>query len=482
MAFNKKSLGQWILMISNCLALSIGGCVGTLLIRFYFLHGGNRIWLCAWLQTAGCPLLFLPIWISSRTTKSSESTHVTRNLCLASAVIGVLTGLDNFLYSWGLAYLPLSTSSLVIAPQLAFNAFFAFFLVKQKFTPYSINGIILLIMGAVMLAFHANGDRPKGVTKEQYWLGFFAAGLAAALYGFILPLIELVYKKTTVRITYTLVMEMQLIMSFSATVFCTIGMLVNKDFQAIGREASLSDVEVLAVILFHEKFTGEKGMALAMALWGFTSYFYGEYKSSIVQTSNMPEEHRQGSESAVTPKGEELSLELVVEEPKSDKTTQCPSKPKKEWRKRNEPPLEKVDSLAAVPPSSVLDSVLVVSCPELVIPTDLDPTSSDPREIVGVPSPVTCSDGVSPTSFGSSQDIPIQLIVDMDNSFELNPHTGSFQDPPPEDPVPFIEVKQKNRRRNSPIGLTLFLLLRSSQKLEEGTPLLAKSPHLLGGP
>ncbi|GLJ10936.1 hypothetical protein SUGI_0138410 [Cryptomeria japonica] len=366
MPLDKKSLGQWILLISNCLALSIGGCVGTLLIRFYFLHGGNRIWLCAWLQTAGCPLLFLPIWISSRTEKPSESTHVTRNLCLASAVIGVLMGLDNFLYAWGLAYLPLSTSSLVIAPQLAFNAFFAFFLVKQKFTPYSINSIILLTMAAAMLAFHSNGDRPKGVTKEQYWLGFFAAALAAALYGLILPLLELVYKKTTVRITYTLVMEMQLVMSFSATVFCTIGMLVNKDFQALGKEASLSDVgefkyymslvwnaiswqlfligvygvifltsslwsavlmssltpviEVLAVILFHEKFTGEKGMALAMALWGFTSYFYGEYKTSIVQTSNMPEEYRQGSES-VTPKGEELALELVVEEPKSDKTT-----------------------------------------------------------------------------------------------------------------------------------------------------------------
>lgn len=38
--------------------------------------------------------------------------------------------------------------------------------------------------------------------------------------------------------------------------------------------------EVLAVIFFHEPFSGGKGVALALALWGFTSYFYGEYQES----------------------------------------------------------------------------------------------------------------------------------------------------------------------------------------------------------
>lgn len=366
MESNKRGLGQWILLVLNCVALSIGGAAGTMLIRFYFLHGGNRIWFTAWLQTAACPLLILPIWISSRTKQPSESTHVSPKLFLASVAIGILTGLDNFLYSWGLAYLPLSTSSLVIAPQLAFNALFAFFLVKQKFTVYSVNAIILLTMGSVMLAFHADGDRPQGVTSREYWLGFFAAGAAAALYGFILPLIELVYKKTTRKITYTLVMEMQLLMSLSASVVCTVGMVVNKDFPAVWREAMESDVgkfnyymsvvwnavswqlffigvygvifltsslwsavlmasltpgtEVLAVVIFNEKFTGEKGMSLAMSLWGFTSYFFGEYKKGLLQNINTPMEHRQISQSA-TVKDEAPTLELVVEEPRSNNAT-----------------------------------------------------------------------------------------------------------------------------------------------------------------
>ncbi|XP_020596465.1 purine permease 3-like [Phalaenopsis equestris] len=36
--------------------------------------------------------------------------------------------------------------------------------------------------------------------------------------------------------------------------------------------------EVFAVFFFHEKFDGEKGVALALSLWGTASYFYGEYK------------------------------------------------------------------------------------------------------------------------------------------------------------------------------------------------------------
>ncbi|GLJ10937.1 hypothetical protein SUGI_0138420 [Cryptomeria japonica] len=84
--------------------------------------------------------------------------------------------------------------------------------------------------------------------------------------------------------------------------------------------ASLTPVvEVLAVVILHEKFTREKGMALAMALWGFTSYLYGEYQNCILQNNNMPEEHRQGCEFVIL-KEEESSLELVAEEPKSNKT------------------------------------------------------------------------------------------------------------------------------------------------------------------
>lgn len=38
--------------------------------------------------------------------------------------------------------------------------------------------------------------------------------------------------------------------------------------------------EILAVIFYQENFKAEKGVALALSLWGFVSYFYGEIKQN----------------------------------------------------------------------------------------------------------------------------------------------------------------------------------------------------------
>ncbi|PKI74209.1 hypothetical protein CRG98_005447 [Punica granatum] len=160
--------------------------------------------------------------------------------------------------------------------------------------------------------------------------------LAAALYGLMLPLVELSYHKAKQVMTYSLVMEYQLVMSISATIFCTVGMLVNKDFQAIRREAKEFDLgefkyylvlvssgilwqcfflgaigvifcasaltsgiivsvmlpvtEVLAAIFFKEKFSAEKGVSLVLSLWGFASYFYGEFKQNKKRNQNQNHE------------------------------------------------------------------------------------------------------------------------------------------------------------------------------------------------
>ncbi|XP_049355735.1 purine permease 1-like [Solanum verrucosum] len=168
--------------------------------------------------------------------------------------------------------------------------------------------------------------RPEGVTSKDYVIGFIMTLLAAALYGLILPCIELMYLKAKQAITATLLLEIQMVMCFASTAFCTIGMIANKDFQAISREAKhfnlgegryyivviwsaiiwqcfcvdavgviylssslmsgvmiavlLPITEVLGVIFFDEKFSAEKGLSLFLSLWGFVSYFYGEFKQA----------------------------------------------------------------------------------------------------------------------------------------------------------------------------------------------------------
>ncbi|XP_075081560.1 purine permease 3-like [Nicotiana tabacum] len=329
-----------ILLLINCLILAVGICGGPLMMRLYYVEGGSRVWFSSWLQTAGWPLTLIPLvilYFYRRKTQGSNTKlyFITPRIFIASFIIGVVTGLDDFLYSWGGSKLPVSTSSLLLAAQLAFTAVGAFFIVKLKFTPYSINAVILLTVGAVLLGIRSNGDRPEGVTSKAYILGFMMTLLAAALYGVILPCIELIYLKAKQVITATLVLEIQMIMCLAATTFCTMGMIVNNDFQAISREAKqfnlgearyytvivwtaiiwqcffvgvigviycssslmsgvmiavlLPVTEVLAVIFYRENFSGEKGLALFLSLWGFVSYFYGEFRQTKKQKNKSPE-------------------------------------------------------------------------------------------------------------------------------------------------------------------------------------------------
>ncbi|XP_070048261.1 purine permease 3-like isoform X2 [Nicotiana tomentosiformis] len=328
-----------ILLLINCIILAVGICGGPLMMRLYFVEGGSRVWFSSWLQTAGWPLTFIPLailYFYRRKTEGSSAKFyfITPRIFIASFVIGIVTGVDDFLYSWGGSKLPVSTSSLLLAAQLAFTAVGAFFIVKLKFTPYSINAVVLLTVGAVLLGVRSNGDRPEGVTSKAYILGFMMTLLAAALYGVILPCIELIYLKAKQVITATLVLEIQMVMCFAATAFCTVGMIVNNDFKAISREAKqfnlgearyytvivwttiiwqcffvgvigviycssslmsgvmiavlLPVTEVLAVVFFRENFSGEKGLALFLSLWGFVSYFYGEFRQTKKEKNKSP--------------------------------------------------------------------------------------------------------------------------------------------------------------------------------------------------
>ncbi|KAK4402425.1 Purine permease 3 [Sesamum angolense] len=182
---------------------------------------------------------------------------------------------------------------------------------------------------------NSRGDRPAGVTGKEYALGFALALGAAALGGLMLPLVELTYAKAKQAVTYTLVLEIQMMMCVFAAAFCSVGMLINGDFQAIPRDAkqyelgetkyylvlfwitivqqcfflgcigvvfyassllsgivitvSLPITTLLAVVFYHEKFQPEKGVALFLCLWGFTSYFFGEMKQKKGKVMNSRE-------------------------------------------------------------------------------------------------------------------------------------------------------------------------------------------------
>ncbi|PIN19290.1 hypothetical protein CDL12_08039 [Handroanthus impetiginosus] len=244
-------------LIINCIILSIGNCGGPLIMRLYFLRGGKRIWLSSWLQTGGWPIILLPLLFSY--TRRHSTTTIAKPILMkpfifySAAVIGIVMGLDNYLYTYGFAKLPVSTSSLLVATQLAFTAAFTFLLVKQKFTAYSINAAM------------SREAKEYELGKTKYYL--VVVGSAIIWQCFFLGAIGVIF--------------------YSSSLLSGIIITV-----------SLPIVELLAVIFYHEKFQAEKGISLFLSLWGFISYFFGEIKHNKKNKDNL-NDNEQTSEALV---------------------------------------------------------------------------------------------------------------------------------------------------------------------------------------
>ncbi|CAN1792434.1 Purine permease 1 [Linum perenne] len=309
-----------LILLFNCLILTVGQVAGPLLSRMYFIHGGNKRWLSAFTVTAGFPILIIPISISYYNTAAAatgdgggRSFFLPSRLLIYSILLGLLLGLNSYLYSFGTAYLPVSVNSLVSSTQLAFTAVFALIIVRQKFSHYSINAVVLMTCGSVILGFHMDKDVPEGEAMGKYVLGFFLTIGAACIHGLFMTLLEYTQAKSGVAFTFDVFMQVQFVVSMFATLFCTLPMIINKDFQSmqlmiigsLGTVMSSSSLfagiitsllvpvqQVFAVITLREGFNAEKGMALALCLWGFTSHLYGGYKKSKEATkSSIEEDH-----------------------------------------------------------------------------------------------------------------------------------------------------------------------------------------------
>ncbi|KAG0552452.1 hypothetical protein BDA96_01G508500 [Sorghum bicolor] len=324
------------------------GAGGSLLIRVYFVQGGQSLWLSTMIQVSGWPLLLPPICISlllrsRRRDRDRDGGYsiaddlLQPRLVGAVAVLGVLFALACYAYSLGSQALPLTTSSLLQATQLAFNALCAFVFAGIRFTPFSVNAVVLLTVGPAVLGVgpSSSDETVSGEgSRTAYWAGFTECMASAALMGLVVPLFEVAMSRygrrtapaggafTGAPPSYVTVMQVQAVMGAAGTVLCLVGMAVMEEFQAVPREAATFGLgetsyclvlifgtvswqlcnlgimglvacsssllagimlalllplsEVLAVVFLHEKFDGVKGVALVLCLWGFVSYLYGE--------------------------------------------------------------------------------------------------------------------------------------------------------------------------------------------------------------
>lgn len=330
-----------VLLLITYFSLFVGSVSSTLLSKFYFIHKGSSIWVSTWVQSVGFPLLLLLIYLPHhlfKCTRRRPFTSFTPKLLLLSVFIGLMLGLNNFLFSWGTSYLPVSTASLLLSSQLAFNLILSIIIVKQKITFSNFNCVILLTLSSILLALSSNHDRPKDLTHAKYFIGFFSTIGAGLLFALYLPVMEMIYKKVY---CYEMVIEMQLVMEMAATALATIGMAAGHGFSEMKKESemvfdlgpkaywltlvfnmvtwqfafmgtaglvflttsltggicmtALMAANVLGgVLAYGDKLGGGKVVSTLLCVWGFCSYVYGMYVK-------MKEEEKNNNQSIQLP-------------------------------------------------------------------------------------------------------------------------------------------------------------------------------------
>ncbi|KAG8387262.1 hypothetical protein BUALT_Bualt02G0003100 [Buddleja alternifolia] len=304
----ETSKNYTILLIINATCLLIGSVSSTLISKFYFIHNGSSRWVSTWVQSAGFPLLLVPVYSPYYIFKCTQRKPFSRfnnTLLLLSVLVGVFIGVNNLLFSWGNSYLPVSTSSLLLSSQLAFNLILSVIIVKQKITFTNLNCVVLLTLSSVLLALANSHDAPPGLTHAKYLVGFFSTLGAGFLFALYLPIMETIYKKVY---CYAMVVEMQLVMEIAATVFATVGMAVDGataywwtiagnlivwQFCFMGTAGmvflttsltggicmtALMAINVVGgVVVYRDAFGGVKAVSTVLCVWGFCSYLYGMY-------------------------------------------------------------------------------------------------------------------------------------------------------------------------------------------------------------
>ncbi|XP_027338956.1 probable purine permease 4 [Abrus precatorius] len=311
------------LLVLNYLMLFVGSLSSSLLSKYYFIHKGSSKWVSTWVQCAGFPLLIIPICLPCilKYTKRKPFTDFSLKMFILSIFVGFMLGLNNLLISWGVAYLPVSTSALVLSSQLVFNLILSAIIVKQKITFSNLNCVILLTLSSIILALNSSHERPKGLTQKNYFIGFFCTIGAGLLFALYLPVMEKIYKKVY---CYEMVMEMQLVMEIAATALATVGMSWDGGFSEMKEESqrvfdkgstvywvtvmanvvtwqlcfmgtagmvfltssltggicmtALLSMNVLGgVVVYRDAFGGFKAVSTVLCVWGFCSYVYGMY-------------------------------------------------------------------------------------------------------------------------------------------------------------------------------------------------------------
>ncbi|CAH2078683.1 unnamed protein product [Thlaspi arvense] len=309
----------YVFFVLSCQALS------TILGRLYYENGGKSTWMGTLVQLIGFPVLFLFRFFSQIKSTDTSFRQFPSFITLGSVYIvtGLLVSANSYMSSVGLLYLPVSTFSLILASQLAFTAFFSYFLNSQKFTPFIVNSLFLLTVSSALLVVNTESQSTAKVSRAKYVIGIICTIGASAGIGLLLSLVQLILRKVLKKHTFSTVMDLVAYQSLVASCVVLIGLFASGEWRTLTGEmesyklgkapyvmtlasiaiswqvytigvvglifesssvfsnsitaVGLPIVPVVAVIVFHDKMNTSKIFSVILAIWGFISFVYQHY-------------------------------------------------------------------------------------------------------------------------------------------------------------------------------------------------------------
>lgn len=319
-----RGVRWWLMALLDMLVVLCGQTVATLLGRYYYNSGGNSKWMATLTQSGGSPLLAILLLLTPR-DPVAEPRPAAAKMVPIYLGLGTLIGFDNLMYSYALQYLPVSTFALVAATQLAFNSITSRLINAQRFTALIANSVVVLTFSAALLGVGSSSDGTSAadLPRGKYTLGFILTLSASAVFALILSLIEVTFEKAVGGRTFRWVLRVQMCTNVVAATVAVCGLLASGEWRTIpGEMAAFKDgraryvatlvgtavswqamsvatlrlitrvsslfanvtgtvslplVPVFAVVLFGDRMTGIKAVAMLMAVWGFLSYVYQHY-------------------------------------------------------------------------------------------------------------------------------------------------------------------------------------------------------------
>ncbi|OMO92613.1 hypothetical protein COLO4_17451 [Corchorus olitorius] len=321
----------------NIVFLLLGQAVAVILGKFYFDHGGHSKWMGALVQTAGFPVLFIPLLVFSTPKRVSSSYNDPSQpslltLTLLYFSLGCLLAIDNYLHSLSLWDLSVTTYSLICASQLIFNVIFSFTINSEKLTFLILKSVVLITVSASLVAIHPDSSEhdehgKHSKRKKDHVIGFLCTVGASAAYALLLSLTQFSFDKVFKKETFAVVFEMQIYTSLVSTFVCIVGLFASSEWKTLDSEietfkltfkngeliyvlslvgtalawqictvgvvgliylvSSLFSnvvsmlcvpfVPVVGVLFYKEILDGIKIVAMLLTIWGFASYLYQQY-------------------------------------------------------------------------------------------------------------------------------------------------------------------------------------------------------------